>query len=82
MDRTVDMSCRQCRIGDLCQFADSQFQQSLEPCSDDIESQIEYQHHDQDKTGNCRIFSGEDPVDLLTADPFLTFFGFYYCLLT
>ena len=76
------MSCRQRRISDLRQFSDSQFQQSLEPCSDDIESQIEYQHHDQDKTGNCRIFSGEDPVDLLTADPFLTFFGFYYCLLT
>ena len=38
--------------------------------------------HDQAKTGNCRIFSGEDPVDLLTSDPCLTFSGFYYCLLT
>ena len=76
------MGCCHRRIHDISQLIDSHLQQGLQTCSDHIEGQIKHQYHDSYKTRDCRVFSCQDPVNLLTPDTFLTLFWFYHSLFT
>ena len=62
-----------------CTFEDIDacFEQTLKERSDQEEGQIEDQRHDADEDGDAGVFSGQDLIDLLTADVFLTLVRFY-----
>ena len=82
MNCRIDIHGGKCCIHDHRELINAPFQQPLKPCSDDIKGQVKHKHHNTDKTGNGGIFTGKNPVNLLTADTFPALLGFYDRLFT
>ena len=76
------MSCCQRCICQFRHFINSHFQQTLQPGTDHIKGKIKNKNHNSNKAGNCRIFSGKNPVYFLASNPLFTFLWFHNCLLT
>ena len=77
---SIAAAAEQRGIHHIRQGGDAQLQQILEKGPDDIEGEPEHQPHDQDKDRDGSVFSGEDSVQLLTADVLPAFFGLYHTL--
>ena len=69
----VHTHCHHGRSHGIRQPDDGRLHESLQPCADDVERQIEDPHHDQQERGDRCKLPGQNPVNLLAALVFLAF---------
>ena len=76
MNGLVDACVGEREVNGVGQRANARFKETLQPGTDHVERQVEYEPHDEDKHGDGGPLAGEDAIDGLAALALLALLGF------